>query len=82
MESMITLISMVSTYGLSVILGLVVAPLIYADAKRIPVLFLNTQPWFWAACAILLGALWTVLVYWAIHYSSISNRAIEPSNND
>ena len=64
-------------YGATFILGIILAPLIYADAKKLPQLFLNTKPWFWAACSIFLGPLWVALVYWAIHHSSFSNRTSE-----
>ena len=70
----------------SLLLGLVVAPLIYKDAKRLPKLFLGTPPWFWALCAPIAGPRWTLLVYWAIHHSSISNRltpeAIDETDNN
>lgn len=61
-------------YGATFILGALLAPVIYADARKLPKLFLNTKPWFWAASAVFLGPLWTALVYWAIHHSSFSNR--------
>ena len=82
MESIGPILSLMSAYGLSLLLGIVVAPLIYSDAKRLPVLFLNTAPWFWAVCAIFMGPLWTILVYWAIHHSSFSNRLTEPEHAD
>ena len=71
--------SMFAVYGMSFILGLVLAPLIYKDAAQMPKLFLNTTPIFWAICAPFLGPLFTMVIYWAIHHSSISNRVI---NND
>lgn len=74
MEGFSAVFAIFSAYGTNLLLGIVVAPLIYADANKLPVLFLNTKPWFWAACALFLGPLWTALVYWAIHHSSVSNR--------
>lgn len=68
------LTAVISFLGMSSLLGLFLAPLIYRDAKKIPILFLNTQPWFWAACAIFLGPMMVTLIYWLIHYSGISNR--------
>ena len=49
-------------------------PLIYRDAKSLPRLFLGAKPWFWSVCGIFLGPHWVMLVYWAIHHSSFSNR--------
>lgn len=66
--------SVILAYGSSFILGILMAPLIYADAMKLPKLFLNTKPWFWSACTIFLGPLWVTFVYWAIHHSSFSNR--------
>ncbi|WP_297532363.1 hypothetical protein [Thalassolituus sp.] len=74
MEAFSAIFAIFSAYGVNFLLGIIVAPLIYADARKLPVLFLNTKPWFWAVCAVFLGPLWTVLVYWAIHHSSFSNR--------
>ena len=56
------------------LLGIVLAPVIYRDAVALKDLFLGTSPMFWALCCIVLGPLWTVLVYWLIHYSNISGR--------
>lgn len=67
--------SAVTWVGISVVLGLAIAPAIYRDAKSLPRLFLGTSPWFWALCAPFMGPLTTLLVYWAIHHSTISNRA-------
>ncbi|ROR94906.1 hypothetical protein EDC56_3719 [Sinobacterium caligoides] len=68
--------SVLMSYGMPFFLGLFIAPFIYIDAKKLPKLFLNTSPRFWALCAPFLGPLWTVLIYWAIHHSSFSNREV------
>ena len=60
--------------SVSYALGIILSPLIYRDAKSLPKLFLGTKPWFWSVCCIFLGSLWVMLVYWAIHHSSFSNR--------
>lgn len=74
------LFSIFSLYGINFLMGCVVAPLIYKDSSNLDNLFLNTKPWFWAISAIFLGPLWAILVYWAIHHSSFSNRLnSEPS---
>jgi hypothetical protein len=67
--------SAVTWIAISFILGVAIAPAIYRDAKSLPRLFLGTSPWFWALCAPFIGPLATLFVYWAIHHSTISNRA-------
>lgn len=62
--------------SVSYILGIILAPLIYRDAKSLPKLFLGTKPWSWSVCCVFLGPLWVMLVYWAIHHSSFSNRIV------
>jgi len=57
-------------------LGLFGAIWIYKDASKLPVLFLNSKPIWWSAACLLLGAIWVILTYWLIHYSSISNRSV------
>lgn len=68
------LLALIGFVSISFILGLVLAPLLYRDAKSLPKLFLGTKPWFWAVCCVCLGPLWVMLVYWAIHHSTFSNR--------
>ena len=57
------------------LLGLVLAPVIYRDAVALQDLFLGTSPLFWAISCVVLGPLWTMLIYWLIHYSNISGRS-------
>jgi hypothetical protein len=47
---------------------------IYQDAKKMPNLFINSKPIWWFFASLVLGGIWVVLAYWAIHHSSISNR--------
>jgi len=47
---------------------------IYSDAKNLPVLFIGSKPIWWSFAALVLGGVWVLLVYWAIHHSTISNR--------
>ena len=68
-------------WAIRTLLGIYVAILIYVDARKIPRLFLNSKPWWWAASAIILGPIWVVLAYWAIHHSTISNR-IDPTTRN
>jgi len=63
-----------SWVAVSFILGVIIAPAIYKDAKSLPRLFLGTSPWFWALSAPFLGPLATLFVYWVIHHSTVSNR--------
>lgn len=56
------------------ILGIIGSVWVYRDAKKLPVLFLNSKPIWWALATVTLGAIWVVLVYWLIHHSTISNR--------
>ncbi len=51
-------------------------PFDISGCKTLPKLFLGTKPWFWSVCCVFLGPLWVMLVYWAIHHSSFSNRIV------
>lgn len=55
-------------------LSLVAAVFVYKDANKLPTLFLNSKPTWWAAATLLLGPVWVILAYWLIHHSTISNR--------
>lgn len=68
------ILAALSYLGFSFFIGLVLAPLIYRDAKSLPKLFLGTKPWVWALCCLFQGPLIVVFIYWAIHHSSLSNR--------
>ena len=57
-----------------VILGIIGSVWVYQDAKKLPELFLNSKPIWWAIATILLGSVWVILAYWLIHHSTISNR--------
>jgi len=56
------------------ILGVFGSVWVFRDANKLPVLFLNSKPIWWAIATILLGSVWVILVYWLIHHSTISNR--------
>ena len=68
------LIPIFSMYGTNIIFGLIVGPLIYKDATKLEKLFLNSKAWLWAVAPVLFGPFWVLLVYWAIHHSTLSNR--------
>jgi hypothetical protein len=68
------LFALLPSLGMSFLIGLVVAPFIYRDAKKLPALFLGIPAWVWAVSAPFFDPLWVTLVYWLIHHSTISNR--------
>ena len=61
-------------YAAWVVVNAFAAVWIYRDAKNLPHLFLDSKPFWWAIAALILGGVWVILVYWAIHHSSFSNR--------
>jgi NADH:ubiquinone oxidoreductase subunit 6 (subunit J) len=61
-------------YFVWVVINIFAAIWIYDDAKKLPSLFINSKPIWWAIAALILGGIWVTLVYWAIHHSSFSNR--------
>jgi len=64
-------------YVLWLIVNIFAAVWLYRDAKKLPSLFINSKPIWWAFAAVVIGGVWVVLVYWVIHHSTISNRINE-----
>ncbi len=56
------------------VLGIIGSFWIYKDAKKLPKLFLDSKPLWWAIATIILGPVWVFIAYWLIHHSTISNR--------
>ena len=61
-------------YSFWMLINIFSALWIYKDARKLPVLFVNSQPIWWALGALVLGGIWVMLIYWAIHHSTLSNR--------